>query len=389
MLKEKERPILYISLALNLVLVILLILSNSSDPEPVEIAVQPTTETTTLPTENTPTRTYTPTPRSSETPLPTETIPPTATEAPAHTPTPTIPPEPTPTFTPVATPLPSPTPSPTEPPPPAWLTYINTFRANAGVREVVDNPEWSEGSRLHSQYMVQTDDITHNPSTSSQWFTEAGNVAAQNGNIAATEWEEATFIWAINYWMSAPFHGLPMLDPELTAIGFGLFSKPSSSGNNIGGVNVASTLDVLSGLVSPSFELIEFPIFFPADGSETWVLKHDLFEYPNPLSSCPGYSRPTGPPIMIQTGAGGGQPIVNSYTLTSNGVNAFACMFHELSYTNSDPAAQSSGRGILNARDAIVIIPFNPLVVGNVYKITVTIDGVPYSSEFTAVEPPY
>jgi Cysteine-rich secretory protein family len=259
----------------------------------------------------------------------------------------------------------------------------------AGIKEVVNNADWSEGSRLHSIYMVNTDDITHDPDSSNQWFTDAGKLAAKNGNIAATEWNEANYIWAMNYWMSAPFHGLPILDPELTAVGFGFFSKASSSGNNIGGVNVAATLDVMRGIVSPSFELIQFPIFFPPDGGETWVLKHDLYEYPSPLASCPGYSRPTGPPIMIQTGTGGGRPIVTSYSFTSNGNAASACMFTEATYTNSDPTAQQSGRGILNTRDAVVIIPFNPLVRGNVYKATVTIDGVTYSSEFTAVAPPY
>lgn len=159
--------------------------------------------------------------------------------------------------------------------------------------------------------------------------------------------------------------------------------------NNIGGVNVAATLDVLSGLVSPSFEIIEFPIFFPPDGGETWVLKSTLYEYPDPLASCPGYSRPTGPPIMIQTGPGTGRPIVNGYSFTMNGNAASACMFHEGSYTNSNSSAQRSGRRILDVRDAVVIIPFNPLVKGNVYKVTVTIDGETYSSEFTAVEPPY
>jgi hypothetical protein len=267
--------------------------------------------------------------------------------------------------------------------------YINRFRTMAGVKEVADNSAWSEGSRLHSVYMVETDDVTHNPNTTSQWYTAAGKVAAKNGNIAATEWKEATLYWAINYWMSAPFHGLPMLDPELTAVGFGFFSKPPLVSNNIGGVNVAATLDILSGLVSPSFELIDFPIFWPPDGGQTWVLKHDLYEYPNPLASCPGYSRPSGPPIIIQTGAGGGRPIVTNYSFSSNGNVTSACMFTEATYSNSDSAAQQSGRGILNARDAIVIIPYNPLIVGNVYRVTVTLDGQAYSAEFTAVAPPY
>jgi len=386
-MKDKERPILYISLALNLVLAVLLIMSYSRNPEPTPVAAQPTTDLST--TAATPTQTYTPTPRPSSTSAPTATEPPPATETPANTPTPTLPPSPTPTDTPAPTPTQTPIPSPTPIPQPDWLVYIDSFRTMTGIKPVAENADWSEGSRLHSLYMVETDDITHDPNPNSQWYTEAGRVAADNGNIAATEWQEATYIWAINYWMSAPFHGLPMLDPELTAVGFGIYSRPASTSNNIGGVNVAATLDVLSGIVSPSFELIQFPIFFPPDGGETWVLKHDLYEYPDPLTSCSGYSSPTGPPIMIQTGTGSGRPVVTSYSFTSNGNSASACVFTESTYTNSNSSAQQSGRRILDVRDAVVIIPFNPLVIGNVYKVTVTIDGETYSSEFTAVDPPY
>jgi hypothetical protein len=238
--------------------------------------------------------------------------------------------------------------------------------------------------------MVEANDITHAPSPSNPWYTAAGRLAAENGNIAATEWNEANYIWAVNYWMAAPFHGLPMLDPELTAVGFGFFSRSSSfGGNNVGGINVAATLDILSGIIQPSLEFIQYPIFFPPDGGETWVLRHSLYEYPNPLSACSGYSRPTGPPIIIQMGSGGGRPTVNGYSFTSNGNISAACMFSESTYDNPSAAAQSSGRGILNARDAIVIIPLNPLIVGNKYRASVTVDGVNYSTTFTAVDPPY
>lgn len=382
----KERPLLYISLAFNLILVVALIVAFGRGEEPTAVAVLPDFETTAAPTQ-----TYTPTPGALETPEAEEALPtslPTATSEPTQTPSPTILPSPTPTPTPTDTPMPSPTPSPTEPPPPTWLTYINTFRTMAGLDEVTDNVNWSEGSRLHSLYMVETDDITHNPSSSSPFYTDAGRLAAENGNIAATEWHEATFFWAINYWMAAPFHGLPILDPELRAIGFGFTSKNSSSGNNLGGVNVAATLDVLRGLVSPSLELIEFPISWPPDGGETWILRHSLYEYPDPLASCPGYSRPSGPPIIIQTGTGSGRPQVSSYRLTSNGNVAAACIFSESSYTNSNPTAQQSGRRILDARDAVVVIPLNPLVVGNVYEVTLTVNGETFSTSFTAVSPP-
>lgn len=395
-MKEKERPILYISLALNLILVVLLILSYTREPEPTPIAALPETADVPLSTAPiTPTSTYTPTPEpeaeASDTPLPssTATAPPTATETPANTPTPTVPPSPTATETPVPTPLPTPTPSPTPIPQPDWLIYINTFRSLIGVEVVADNGDWSQGSLLHSVYMVNTGDITHEPDTTSQWYTEAGRLAAKYGNIAATEYSQATYVWAINYWMSAPFHALPILDPELTAVGFGFFSNPSQmNSGNLGAVNVAATLDIQRGIVSPALEILQFPISFPPDGGETWVLKHDLYEYPNPLTSCPGYSRPTGAPIIIQTGTGTGRPNINSFLFTENGVAAAACMFDETTYTNSDAFAQDIGRKILDPRDAVVIIPRNPLVVGSTYAVTITVDGTPYTTQFTAVAPP-
>ena len=394
-MKEKERPILYISLALNLVLVVLLILSYTREPEPTTLAILPETAAPPISTAPiTPTNTYTPTPEPEATatspPSATATAPPTVTDVPTNTPTPTLPPSPTPTETPVPTPLPTPTPSPTPIPQPDWLIYINTFRSLTGVETVADNGDWSEGSRLHSVYMVNTGDITHEPDTNSQWYTDAGRLAAIHGNIAASEYSQATYYWAINYWISAPFHALPILDPELTAVGFGFFASSNQmTGGNLGGVNVAATLDIQRGIVSPALELLQFPISFPPNGGETWVLKHDLYEYPDPIASCPGYSRPAGAPIIIQTGAGSGRPTVSSFLFTVNGVASAACMFTEATYTNSDPTAQEIGRKILDPRDAVVIIPRNPLVVGNHYEATITVGGTPYTTQFTAVAPPY
>jgi uncharacterized protein YkwD len=388
-MKDKERPILYISLALNLILAVLLIISYARDPEPTAVAALPTSNQPSGENPASPTPTYTPIPRPSETSPPTATEPPATTEEPTTTSTHTLPPSPTPTDTPAPNPSQTPTPSQTPIPQPEWLVYLNSFRTLAGINPVVNNTDWSEGSRQHSVYMVETGDVTHDPDRSSPWYTDASQVAADNGNIAATEWVEATYIWAINYWMSAPFHGLPILDTELTTVGFGFHSKPQTISNVVGGVNVASTLNVLSGIVSPSFELIDYPIFFPPDGGETWILRNNLYEYPDPLAHCDGFSRPTGPPIMIQTGPGSGRPTVTSYSFSVNGNPSFACMFTESTYNNSNSAAQQSGRRILDVRDAIVIIPFNPYVVGNTYEVTITIDGETYSAEFTAVDPPY
>jgi uncharacterized protein YkwD len=308
---------------------------------------------------------------------PTET--PTATDAP-----------PTPTDTPTSEPTPTVPPSPTPVPQPLWLAYVNTFRWMVDLPQVGENIEWSEGARLHSVYMVNTNRATHYPDPASEWYTDAGNLAADFGNLAATVWPEASYIWAINYWMSAPFHGLPILDPQLQDVGFGSYLSPSPGNpTDISLINFGATLDIERGLDQSAGQDTEFPIFFPPDGGETWVRRHGLFEYPDPLASCAGYTRPAGAPIMIQTGLGGGTPNVTSFLLTEDGNQIPACMFHEGTYTNPDPVAQASGRGILNVRDAIVILPQKPLKVGSVYAVSVSIDSVPYGASFTVVAPPY
>ncbi|MFZ0548266.1 MAG: hypothetical protein WAM60_22660, partial [Candidatus Promineifilaceae bacterium] len=199
----------------------------------------------------------------------------------------------------------------------------------------------------------------------------------------------ADYTWAINYWMSAPFHALPMLDPELTEVGFGDYLNSSGSSVGTQGIVYGATLDVQRGLVQNANVAVQFPLFFPPDGGETWVLSHSLFEYPNLVTSCPGYSRPTGPPVIIQTGFGSGRPNVNSFVFSENGNAVPSCMFHEGSYSNPNPTTQEIGRKILDDRDAIIIVPQNPLKIGNSYEVTVTISGVPYTAQFTAVEPPY
>ena len=63
-------------------------------------------------------------------------------------------------------------------------------------------------------------------------------------------------------------------------------------------------------------------------------------------------------------------------------------MFSETSYTNPDPVQQSLGRGILASRDAIVLIPRQPLTPGARYTVSLTVDGVPYGWSFQVAAAP-
>lgn len=314
----------------------------------------------------------------------------TATEtAPATVPTQTVTASPTRTptaqATPTASPTLQPTPTPTSPAVatgPDWLIYLNRFRAQAALPPLAENSDWSEGSRLHSIYMVNTDQLWHDEHISSPWYTKAGQEAAKNGNIAASDWMgEPAFTWAIDFWMSAPFHAVPILDPALGEVGFGTYRE------EVGVFVVTAAMDVGRGIGEVP-AAISFPVTFPADGGQTWVLSNRLGEFPNPLESCPGYQRPTGPPLILQIGDGSETPAVTSTRLIQGEIALAHCVFDETNYVNDEDFRQGIGREILNERDAIVILPRRPLEVGNAYTVTVTVNGQTVSWRFEAVAVP-
>ena len=45
--------------------------------------------------------------------------------------------------------------------------------------------------------------------------------------------------------------------------------------------------------------------------------------------------------------------------------------------------AESSGRSILNSRDAVVVIPKAPLRSGARYTVSLTVNGITYNSSYT------
>lgn len=329
------------------------------------------------------------------TPLPTQTRLPTATQPSTRTETATATVHPaelaavveTAVPTTLGTAVPSPTPTvvptathtPTGPPP--WLTYLNQFRAMSGLPLLTESAALSAGSLAHSEYMARNDNaIARSENSNNPFFTEAGRSAAWNGNIYATNIGRSNYQWAINFWMSAPFHALPMLDPTLRTVGYGNFR------DDLGSVQVAAVLDVNAAPRTPS--AAAYPIPFPPDGGETWVLQQTLIEYPEPLSSCAGWRKPAGPPLILQLGDGSLTPQVTNFSLTSGGVSLPVCAFDETSYSNPDEFAQERGRRILDAQDAVVLIPQAALAVGQTYTAQVTVNGETHSWSFTAVSPP-
>lgn len=283
-----------------------------------------------------------------------------------------------PTVTPTATPTATPTSTQPAPPTPPenWLARLNYYRAMASLPPVTENTDWSNGDVLHSRYCVKNDYIGHTEDINNTWYSDAGKAAAENGNVTVSSSSTRPDWSAIDSWMTGPFHGVGMIDPRLAVSGFGSYREAD------GGWQMAATLDVIRGRGSIPGS-VTFPIMWPGNGTTTFLTSYGGSESPDPLSSCTGYSAPSGLPIILQIGSGSTTPSVTAHSVLRNGAAIDHCVFDETNYTNSNASYQSLGRSVLGSRDAIVIIPRDPLTPGSQYTISVTTNGQTHTWTFS------
>ncbi|TMA95394.1 MAG: CAP domain-containing protein [Deltaproteobacteria bacterium] len=256
-----------------------------------------------------------------------------------------------------------------------WLATVNLYRGLAGLASVTERPEWSDGDLKHARYMVETDTIGHSEDPGSPFYTSEGDTAARNSNVAGTSDLNASEGWAVDSWMSGPFHAVGILDPELGETGFGIFHAVGPA------IQTAAALDVIRGRTAS--QAGAFPVVFPADGRVLPIGSFQGHEVPDPLAACPGYTPPTGIALLVQFDPAAPLPTVSASTLTRDGVVVEHCRFDGTTYVNPDPAVQSIGRNVLAARGAVVLIPREPLSKGLSYAASLTADGATLSWSFT------
>ena len=255
-----------------------------------------------------------------------------------------------------------------------WLVAVNSYRALGGLPPVTENPDWSQGDLDHSKYIVKTGDFGHDEDSSSIWSTAAGREAGLTGNVAGSSGTAYSDVDAVEDWLTGPFHGIGILDPQLTQSGFGSYREAGVSD-----FATAATLDVIRGLNGPA---PTSPIMWPGDGSTLPLRSYGGGESPDPLTSCPvGYTEPTGPPLyLILTET----PSVTDHNFSHEGTPLDSCVFDGNTYTNPDAATQDLGRNVLGGRNAVVLMPRQPLASGETYDVSITSNGQTYVWQFTA-----
>jgi hypothetical protein len=242
---------------------------------------------------------------------------------------------------------------------------LNSWRANAGVVALSENPTWSAGDYNHSLYMVKDDQVTHYETPGLPYYTVEGDTAARNGNIqvrSSTSWSDDQ---AIDWWMGAPFHALGMMDPRLTSSGFGAYREVKS------GWQAGFTLDTIRG---NSFSGGGYPVYWPGNNTTEPLTTYSGNEFPDPLQACPGYSGTVGLPVFIQVGGNVATAAGPVHSFTGNGASLAHCVID-----STNPSVGSN----LTSRGAVVVIPQQPLVAGVRYVVALTVNGTPYTWSFT------
>jgi hypothetical protein len=128
--------------------------------------------------------------------------------------------------------------------------------------------------------------------------------------------------------------------------------------------------------------LTSLAVVWPADGASVPLATHTA-EYPSPLTSCPGYKAPTGLPLIVQLGSGNAVPHVTGSWIGEGERWLDHCVFDEGTYRNRDRVQQQLGRKILAARNAIVLIPREPLRSGASYRAVIEVNGRQIDWTFT------
>lgn len=257
-----------------------------------------------------------------------------------------------------------------------WLERVNYLRSLANLPPVTNNPAWTQGAVEHSRYVVKNDQIGHVEDPNNPWYTTAGAEAGQSGNVASWSTTQVQDVDLIDGWMTGPFHGLGIIDPRLTQIAYGSYREAD------GGIETGATLDVIRGINYNSSP--QYPVMWPANG-KTVPLRELGPETPDPITGV-GYSYPAGLPIYLQLGPGNITPNVTSHSLTRGNTPIAHTVFDETNFQTgaNEQGWQSTAISILDSRDAVVMIPKDPLIAGT-YTASITSSGQNYTWSFNVV----
>jgi Cysteine-rich secretory protein family len=301
---------------------------------------------------------------------------------------------------------------------PEWLTVLNLYRASARLGAVTEDPTASSGSVAHSQYLLQNRVISHGEDSGKPGYSAEGVRGGETGNVATGSGAKVGQRETIEGWMTAPFHGLAMIEPNSQRFGYGLatsgmrwastlshswdaYQSPSDVGDgplklavtavqrthpdvnkssmeaSQRGINIVVDFSgrrfVVIGETVRELKADEPPfatVVWPADTSAVPLVRYAGSEWPDPITACKGWTSKAGLPILIHRSVP--TAVISATVTDTNGTPQQVCPIDSESYTNPNPADEKYASGLLEM-DAI-IIPKNPLIPGHSYKVHVELN---------------
>ncbi len=300
---------------------------------------------------------------------------------------------------------------------------VNYYRAMAKLPPIVDDATISAGAMNHARYLVKNGiaggDIgldngqlrRQTPQDSFRWevqgrpfFTADGASAGRNAVVVTAHAINLSGADFVNLLMTMPFSGLIPMVPQFSVAGLGAYCDPGECAIVIPyrfALDKSQRIALYDGPASdlfwnPHLGLIPMetgrlrsPVEFPPDGATVNLQSFAGRDYPDPLSSCPGYKVPTGAPISIQLGEGygaDGSLKVSSVSVTRDGAKLDTCLITAASYTGRTPEETQTAQDTLDRIGAAVILPREPLAPGH-YNVALKEDGKSYAWGFTVAAP--
>jgi uncharacterized protein YkwD len=284
-------------------------------------------------------------------------------------------------------------------PSPAWLRQMNQARTASGLGPIEDSAFLSSADLKHAEYLVKTHATfalgakNHDEDESSPFYSAIGRAAGKTGDVIADADARLTDQEAIDGWLYAPFHALPILDPELKEAGFGRYCSTQScaavlnfgrgSSWSLNGAKPQSAdgaphhqFKQLSHFAGDTSTRIVFPrpVLFPPDGGASAHAAFRDGEWPLPYSGCAGYELPTGPIALASFGRDFA-PTVSDSSFTVDGHAVDSCVVTAATYNTPDSEQLKAAKSGLEHFAAVFVIPREPVGKDSNCRVSISTDA--------------
>jgi hypothetical protein len=296
------------------------------------------------------------------------------------------------------------------------LARWNAYRTAVGLPLVGPDAQLDRAAWLHCRYLMKNDirgadaifsaqtgqarpnlDL-HGETRGNKWYSDEGNRWAAQSRVRVGD-APLDPDGIIDRVMTTGFTAMNFLNPQLDSVGVAEYCENNLCADAIildEGISRQQLLALyedgewLSRV--PKAGRSEFvrarlkkPLAFPADEMRIDTASYQGDGVPDPLTSCPGYSAPSGPVLFLEMGSPAASPDVtaSAVSLTDSGAEVETCVIDATNYRNPRASLEHVGRWDLFYYGAVMIVPRHPLQPGHTYIASVTAEGRPHSWTFT------